>query len=111
MQFDVGDKALNETDQIPLELKVQDIWDNLEQTIGEMQAGQSDWFDGADVARVAIEMLLAFPAPDIAACIEASELPSRATKRWLVYEAGRMKGMNIRTVQALARAWEEDIRC
>lgn len=92
------------------ELRIEEVWSGLEKTISGMEAGEGDWFDGADVARAAIQMLLEFEDGQIAGCIEASKLPSRATKRWFVYEAARIKLQNPTRIRQLAQSWAADIQ-
>jgi hypothetical protein len=86
-------------------LTVETAWDNLEQAVKALEQRQGDWEVMAATCQAAIQLLLEFEPEEILAQLKGSQLPSRATVSWLVFEAAKMKDLDQERVAALADLW------
>ena len=88
------------------ELDVSLAWENLESAIGAVELQQGDWDLNLDTVTAGIIILYDFPAADIIRQVEKSNLPTRPTVSWLVYEGSRLlEAVPISKVRKLAEEW------
>lgn len=88
-------------------LSVERAWDNLYQAVAALERQEGGWEVATATCQAAIQMLLEFTPEQILEQIEASELPTRATVSWLVFEAAKMKDLDQDKVRALAHLWRQ----
>ena len=88
-------------------MQVDIAWDNLYQAIKALEQRQGDWDVMAATAQAALFILFEYSAEEILPQVEASDLPTRATVSWLVYEGGKMKDLDQEKVAALAALWKQ----
>ncbi|MCB2192691.1 MAG: hypothetical protein KQI62_14060 [Deltaproteobacteria bacterium] len=82
-------------------------WENLVQSIADIERGEGDWEILTATCMAAMEMLLEYPPQEVLATIEASEMPTRATVSWLAWEGCKLGGPNAERSQGLAACWME----
>ncbi len=87
-------------------MDIQTAWFNLHEAVKAMEAREGDWEIMAATCMAAMEMLLEYPPDQVLAVVEQSELPTRATVSWLVYEGARLGPDNRQRAGALAAQWE-----
>jgi hypothetical protein len=81
-------------------------WGNLSDAIAAMQSPQGDHALKLDTVLAGVELLFECPAAEILAEVERSPLPTRALVSWLVFEGGRLPGVDEGAVEALRALYE-----
>ena len=87
------------------ELNAAMAWQNLRQAVMDMESMNGDWHVLVATMEAGVELLMDFPPQDIIDQVEASELPARAVVSWLVFESGRLEGIDAAKGQALKDFW------
>lgn len=89
-------------------MDVRTAWSNLTQAIAAMGEQGGDWTLKLDTVKAGVELLFEFPAPDILEQVERSTLPmpTRALVSWLVFEGGRLRGVDQAVVRELRELYE-----
>jgi hypothetical protein len=89
-------------------MDVRTAWGNLGQAIAAMSRPEGDADLKLDTVRAGVELLFEFPAADILEQVERSALgmPVRALVSWLVFEGGRLAGVDQAAVRELRRIYE-----
>jgi len=85
---------------------IQTAWFNLHEAIKAMEARDGDWEVMAATCMAAMEMLLEYPSDQVLAVVEGSELPTRATVSWMVFEGSKLGPDNRLRAGDLAAQWE-----
>lgn len=88
-------------------MEINIAWQNLEQAIAEVDQGVGATPHQAETLAAAIYLLMEYPPHDILAQAQASDLPTRATVSWIIFEAGRISQIDPAQVEALRAAWQE----
>jgi hypothetical protein len=88
-------------------MDIQTAWNNLAAAIAAMQEPQGDYQLKLDTVGAGVALLFEFPPEQILAQVAASALPTRATVSWLVFEAGRLPGVDGDTARTLAALYED----
>ncbi len=87
-------------------MEVQAAWEDLYQTVKALAARRGDWNAMAAACMSALQNFLRFPPARVVDMVEQSELPTRATVSWLVFEGKRLGGENHLHATTLAMHWE-----
>lgn len=82
------------------------IWQNLVHAISDVQTPGGDFELKLDTVRAGVEVLFECPAAEVLDEVERSSLPTRATVSWLIFEGGRLAGVDPAAVQALRELYE-----
>ncbi|MDF1554483.1 MAG: hypothetical protein P1P84_15535 [Deferrisomatales bacterium] len=88
-------------------MDIQTAWDNLAAAIAAMHQPDGDYWLKLDTVGAGVVLLFEFPAEQILAQVENSALPTRATVSWLVFEAGRLPGVDAVAARTLAALYED----
>ena len=88
-------------------MDIQTAWDNLTVAIAAVHQPHGDYQLKLDTVGAGVALLFEFPAEQILAQVEASTLPTRATVSWLVFEAGRLPGVDPLTARTLGTLYED----
>ena len=91
-------------------MDIQTAWDNLAVAIAAMQQPHGDYQLKLDTVAAGVALLFEFPPEQILAQVEAAALPTRATVSWLVFEAGRLPGVDPVTARTLGALYEGGAR-
>jgi len=90
-----------------MEMDIALAWQNLEAAIDGMKDPGDEFELRLNTVLAGVTLLFEFSPEEIVAQVEASELPTRPTISWLVYEGARLKGVvDPSRVRALARHWQ-----
>jgi hypothetical protein len=81
-------------------------WENLSDAIAAMQRPEGDYELKVGTVTAGVELLFEFPSDQILAQVEQSGLPVRALVSWLVFEGGRLAGVDPSSVSALRELYE-----
>jgi hypothetical protein len=87
------------------ELTLDAIWETMENSLIGLESGLGDQSQLTLAVRGSLQMLLSFPPAEVVAKASASALPPRSLLSWLVFEAGRLSGVDQERVAALADCW------
>jgi hypothetical protein len=88
------------------ELTLDAIWETIESSLIGLESGQGDPGQLTLAVRGALHLLLTFPPAEVVARATASALPPRSVLSWLVFEAGRLSGVDQARVAALRDCWQ-----
>lgn len=83
-------------------------WQNLEEAIGRAEKAAVVDALLSQTLQAGICILLEYPPDQVVAQVEASRLPTRPTVSWLVFEAGRIPGLDQAVVKALCAHWDDN---
>ena len=81
-------------------------WDNLSLAIAEMQKTGGDHELKLETVRAGVELLLEQPPKDVLAQLDRSALSKRALVSWLVFEGGRLPGVDPAAIRRLRDLYE-----
>ncbi len=87
------------------ELDIDMAWQNLRQAVNDLENMNGDMNVLVATMEAGVELLMDFPPRQIVAKAEASELPTRAVISWLVFESGRIEGIDPAKGRALKDFW------
>jgi len=89
-------------------MDVRTAWENLAHAIAAMNEAGGDWELKLDTVKAGVEILFEYPAADILEQVERSSLPmpTRALVSWLVFEGGRLRGVDQEVVRELREIYE-----
>ena len=89
-------------------MDVRTAWSNLAQAIAAMSQQDGDWNLKLDTVKAGVELLFEHPAAEILGQVERSTLPmpTRALVSWLVFEGGRLRGVDQEVVRELRELYE-----
>lgn len=82
------------------------VWENLSLAIADMQQPEGDHALKLDTVLAGVELLFEFPTHEILQEVERAALPTRALVSWLVFEGGRLPGVDEAAVEALRARYE-----
>ena len=82
------------------------VWDNLAQAISDLEKPEGDYTLKMEMILAGVQLLFEFPSEEILAQVKRSALPTRALVSWLVFEGGRLPGVDPETVDALQKLYE-----
>lgn len=87
-------------------MDVKTAWHNLKCAIDDMADPGPEFEHLLNIVLAGVVILYDYPPREIVAQVEASDLPTRPTVSWLVYEGGRLAGsVEEVKVKALADYW------
>ncbi len=87
-------------------MDVEIVWNNLTTAIADVQAEGGDHALKLATVMAGVELLFEFPADAILAQVQEASLPPRALVSWLVYEGGRLEGVDPDRVAELRALYE-----
>ena len=88
-------------------MNIQTAWGNLTAAITAMQQEHGDVQLKLDTVAAGVVLLFEFPPEQILTQVENSTLPTRATVSWLVFEAGRLPGVDQVKARTLGALYED----
>ncbi|MEW5725003.1 MAG: hypothetical protein AB1896_17965 [Thermodesulfobacteriota bacterium] len=86
------------------------IWDTLEKTIIEMDAGRGDWETNVQTVQAAILLLLEYPPEEIMSRVKGCGLPPKAVVSWLVWEALKIEVADREKLSGLCAYWNREMK-
>lgn len=89
------------------ELSLDAIWETLERSLIGLESGEGDQAQLTLAVRGALSLLLTFPPEEVVARAERSILPPRSMLSWMLFEAGRLSGVDQARVTALRDYWQD----
>ncbi|NTU59661.1 MAG: hypothetical protein HGA98_01230 [Deltaproteobacteria bacterium] len=81
-------------------------WDNLSDAIADLERSEGDYDLKLATVMAGVVLLFEHPAPEILANVERSALSTRALVSWLLYEGGRLPGVDPSAVESLRELYE-----
>jgi hypothetical protein len=89
-----------------MEFDLDMLWQTLIKNVTALETGTGDRRMLAYSVQAGILLLLDHPPEHVLQCVASSGLPEKATVRWLLYEANRIREMDQALVEALRNCWD-----
>ena len=89
-----------------MEYDLEMLWQTLMKNVIALETGDGDRQMLAYSVQASILLLLDHPPERVLQCVASSGLPEKATVRWLLYEANRIREIDRVAVDALRECWD-----
>jgi hypothetical protein len=87
-------------------MEIEQVWNALEKTIADLEAGRGDWELNCQAAQAGIELLFEYEPAVILDCFKRSTLPEKALVTWVIFEGCKMDELDLAKLQALRDEWD-----